>query len=149
MAGRNAINKPKIKMLAQSHARSLSRKRAARSSVQTRSSTSRYASKSLTAPRPTDSKSLALYTGETPLSQSVMTTNTLSKKRAKKIARNQKYLSQKQEDELMMDMDKQMKEKSRLDKVKKALWDLIENFEKNGPTVLPTGEGTTLGVQSF
>ncbi|KAI5950111.1 ALB1 [Candida jiufengensis] len=148
MAGRNAINKPKIKMLAQSHAKSLGRKRAARNSIQTRSSTSRYASRGTTAPRPTDSKAIALFTGETPNPISKMTTNTLSNKRAKKIARNQKYFTKKQEEDIIMDVNNELKQ-TKLDQVKKTLWDLIDRTEKNGPLVVPDSEGTTLGVQSF
>ncbi|KAI5960844.1 ALB1 [Candida pseudojiufengensis] len=148
MAGRNAVNKPKIKMLAQSHAKSLGRKRASRNSIQTRSSTSRYALRGTTAPRPTDSRAIALFTGETPNPVSKMTTNTLSNKRAKKIARNQKYLTQKQEEDIMMKVDNEIKQ-TNLDKVKKTLWDLIERNKTNGPLVLPDAEGTTLGVQSF
>ncbi|KAI3404790.2 ALB1 [Candida oxycetoniae] len=149
MAGRNAINKPKIKMLAQSHAKSLRRKRAARNVIQTRSSTSRYAPKALTAPRPSDSKSIALYTGETPPVTSVMTTNTLSKKKAKKIARNKKYMTQKQEEDITMDTNTDSTKQTNLDKAKKALWELVESFEKNGPFVVAWSEGTTLGTQSL
>ncbi|KAI5958165.1 ALB1 [Candida margitis] len=148
MAGRNAINKPKIKMLAHSHAKSLSRKRSLRNAIQTKSSTSRYAPRGSTAPRPTDSKAVALFTGETPSPNSVMTTNTLSKKRAKKIARNQKYFTKKQEEDVFMNIDNDLKN-SKLEQAKKALWDLIELRAKNGPVVVADAEGTTLGVQSF
>ncbi|CAL1190591.1 unnamed protein product [Candida parapsilosis] len=127
MAGRNAINKPKIKMLAHSHAKSLSRKRSLRNSIQT---------------------NCCPIHGEAPAPSSVMTTNTLSKKRAKKIARNQKYFTKKQEGDILMNIDNDIKN-SKLEQAKKALWELIESREKNGPAVVADGEGTTLGVQSF
>ncbi|EMG47424.1 ALB1 Ribosome biogenesis protein ALB1 [Candida maltosa Xu316] len=154
MAGRNAINKPKIKMHAHSHAKSLGRKRAARRTVATRSSTSRYAAKGTTAPRPTDSKAVALYTGETPGPTSIMTTSTLSNKRAKKIARNQKYFAANKAsaNELpSMEVDNVSPEEkqTKLDQVKKALWSVIENHSKNGYPIVADPEGTTLGIQSF
>lgn len=156
MAGRNAINKPKIKMHAHSHAKSLGRRRAARRTTATRSSTSRYASKGTTAPRPTDSKAVALYTGDIPAPASTMTTTTLSNKRAKKIARNQKYMAANKAatktntesmdvDEILTEEQKQTK----LDQVKKALWSVIENHSKSGFSVVADSEGTTLGIQSF
>ncbi|RCK65671.1 Ribosome biogenesis protein ALB1 [Candida viswanathii] len=158
MAGRNAINKPKIKMHAHSHAKSLGRKRAARRTTATRSSTSRYASKGSTAPRSTDSQAVALYTGELPAPSSTMTTTTLSNKRAKKIARNQKYMaannaaaSGKDSNE-SMDVDANLTEEQRqtkLDQVKKALWSVIETHAKSGYPVVADPEGTTLGIQSF
>lgn len=155
MAGRNAINKPKIKMHAHSHAKSLGRKRAARRTTATRSSTSRYASKGTTAPRPTDSQAVALYTGETPAPSTIMTTTTLSNKRAKKIARNQKYMAANKaakSNTESMDIDHGLTEEqkqTKLDQVKKALWSVIENHSKSGYSVVADPEGTTLGILSF
>lgn len=153
MAGRNAINKPKIKLHVQSHAKSLGRKRAARRTTATRSSTSRYAAKGTTAPRPTDSKAVALYTGNAPQPTSTMTTQTLSNKRAKKIARNQRYLAANKlkENETAMEVDNtsEQEKQTKLDQIKKALWSVIENHQKNGYSVVSDPEGTTLGIQSF
>ncbi|CAI5760134.1 unnamed protein product [Candida verbasci] len=149
MAGRNAINKPKIKMLAQSHAKSLGKKRANRRTIATRSSTSRYAEKHLTAPRPTDSKAVALFTGQTPSPVSIMTTTTLSNKRAKKIARNQKYLQSKLDEDLKMKEEDEEIQPSKLENIKKTLWKVIENYEQFGYQIKPDSEGTTLGIQSF
>jgi len=47
-----------------------------------------------------------------------------------------------------MNIDNDIKN-SKLEQAKKALWELIESREKNGPAVVADGEGTTLGVQSF
>lgn len=161
MAGKNAINKPKIKMAASAHAKALGRKRAARSRANpaTRSSTTRYADKATTAPRPTDSQALALYSGETPAPLNVMTKTTLSKKRAKKIARNQKYFasnvksksSGKGNDDVSMDIETETAEQveTKLEKTKKALWSVIENHAKTGYPQPTDTEGTTLGIQAF
>ncbi|EGW30215.1 ribosome biogenesis protein ALB1 [Spathaspora passalidarum NRRL Y-27907] len=156
MAGKNNINKPKIKLNANSHAKHLGSKRAARarSNASTRSSLGRYADKATTAPRPTDSVALALYTGETPGPVNTMTNVTLSKKRAKKIARNQKYFAaniKTKSDDVTMEIDNETVEEkqSKLDQIKKALWSVIENHSKNGYSVVADAEGTTLGVQSF
>ncbi|CAK9441973.1 uncharacterized protein LODBEIA_P57910 [Lodderomyces beijingensis] len=152
MAGRNAINKPKIKLLANSHSKTLGRRRAAAraNAVQTRSSSSRYADRATTAPRPTDSKAVALFTGETPRPRTKMTTSSLSKKRAKKIARNQRYLTKQQEEDILMQVDSEVNQ-NKFEAAKKALWGLVEEFDANGPRVVPDpeAEGTTLGVQAF
>ena len=85
-----------------------------------------------------------------------MTTTTLSNKRAKKIARNQKYMAANKAatktntesmdvDEILTEEQKQTK----LDQVKKALWSVIENHSKSGFSVVADSEGTTLGIQSF
>lgn len=156
MAGKNAINKPKIKMLAHSHAKALGAKRAARArkNPATRSSTSRYADKATTAPRPSESNALALYTGETPAPTNIMIKNTLSKKRAKKITRNQKYFAnniKNKSDDVSMEIENEVAEEveSKLEQTKKALWSVIENHAKGGYQIPADAEGTTLGIQAF
>ncbi|RLV92813.1 Ribosome biogenesis protein ALB1 [Spathaspora sp. JA1] len=156
MAGKSNINKPKIKLNANSHAKHLGSKRAARAraNASTRSSIGRYADKATTAPRPSDSLSLALYSGETPGPVNTMTNVTLSKKRAKKIARNQKYFAanvKNKNEDVTMEVDNETIEQkqSKLDKVKKALWSVIERHAEHGYPVVADAEGTTLGVQSF
>ncbi|KAK6201651.1 ribosome biogenesis protein ALB1 [Scheffersomyces amazonensis] len=159
MASKNSINKPKNKINSASHAKSLAKKRAARSKIlpNTRSSIGRYADKAVTAVRPTDSKAIALYTGESPAPISKMTKNTLSNKRAKKIARNQKYVDQrkqaenKEEDASMeIETKEQLEERqTNLDKVKTLLWSVIEQNARGEYKSSADGEGTTLGIQAF
>ncbi|CUM65365.1 uncharacterized protein PRCAT00003001001 [Priceomyces carsonii] len=159
MPTRNSVNKPKDKIISNRHAASIGKKRAARSSKArvTASSTSRYDTN--TVPRPTESKALALYAGKSGDSK-LITNNTLSNKRAKKIARNQKYVDKRNEklniditskEEAMMedDTEESLPESSTLKKVKDALWTVIEDNEKNGLEIKTDGEGTTLGIQAF
>lgn len=149
MASKNSINKPKIRIQAHRHSKTLVRKRQALAKrlAPSRSSTGRYAEKNTTAPRPTDSRALALYVGEVPTNAGVITNNTLSNKRAKKIARNQRYVVQRNAKN--GDKEIEMKEvpQSKLDKVKEALWKVVEN--QASLKVIAQGEGTTLGIQAF
>ena len=149
MASKNSINKPKIRIQAHKHSKTLVRKRLALAKrlAPSRSSTGRYAEKNTTAPRPTDSRALALYVGEVPTNAGVITNNTLSNKRAKKIARNQRYVVQRNAKN--GDKEIEMKEvpQSKLDKVKEALWKVVEN--QASLKVIAQGEGTTLGIQAF
>ncbi|KAK6455896.1 ribosome biogenesis protein ALB1 [Scheffersomyces xylosifermentans] len=158
MASKNSINKPKIKISAHSHAKTLGKKRAARArkNPSSRSATERYSEKAGVAPRPTDSKAIALYTGEAPKPTGVVTNTTLSNKRAKKLARNQKYIDQrnsktKTQEDAEMDIDEETAEEkqTRVEKVKAALWSVVENQTKGLYKVAVDGEGTTLGVQAF
>lgn len=131
---------------------SLGKRRAARSKsvVATRSSTSRYNTETKTAPRPTDSKAIALYTGSSP-DTAVVTNRTLSKKRAKKIARNQKYVQQRNGTAPDMDMDNGVATETQIQRVKDSLWELIRAKKADSSAGLApaVGEGTTLGVQAF
>ncbi|CCE61791.1 hypothetical protein TPHA_0B01190 [Tetrapisispora phaffii CBS 4417] len=97
---------------------------------------------------------------------SATTTKTLSKKRAKKIARNLKYVQQrkllvdvqaKHENDMAIDADSVAKverqkgngkEKTVLARMKDALWNVLEDSSSQ-PLVLATGQGTTLGGPSF
>lgn len=107
---------------------------------------------------------MALYTGA-PREQSgtTVTTSILSKKRAKKIERNARYIAQRKAQleasraaESGMEMDvqtiakreKEVKPETNLDKVKKVLYRAIEEAAKE-KSLGVAGEGTTLGVQAF
>ncbi|ODV81281.1 ribosome biogenesis protein ALB1 [Suhomyces tanzawaensis NRRL Y-17324] len=148
MASRNSVNKPKNKLHASAHAKVLGKRRAARNRKNTasRSTVGRYSDADSAAARPTDSKAIALYTGGGPKVTSVMTNTTLSNKRAKKLARNQKYIDQRNNKVKEVEMDVEEK-KSQLEKVKAALWTVVENSANL--MMSPAGEGTTLGVQAF
>lgn len=156
MPSRNLVNKPKNKIHRAHHSKQLSKKRAARASLilPTRSSKGRYDTNTL--PRPTDSKAVALYNGSMPLPSLGVTTNTLSAKRARKIERNNRYIAKRNQTNLGMDVDmegtkrvKDVKEPSQLDKVKEALWAVVEDTDSVGMKMQVTGEGTTIGVQAF
>ncbi|ABN68729.1 predicted protein [Scheffersomyces stipitis CBS 6054] len=157
MASKNSINKPKIKINAHSHAKTLGRKRAARArkNPSTKSSTSRYAEVSGTATKPSDSTAIALYTGEAPKPTGVVTNTTLSNKRAKKLARNQKYIDQRKneglgkEHEMDVEVETEEQRQSRLEQIKKALWSVVQNQSEGLYKVAVDAEGTTLGVQAF
>ncbi|KAG7193368.1 ribosome biogenesis protein alb1 [Scheffersomyces spartinae] len=164
MAHKNSINKPKIKIQSQKHASAIGKKRAARSRnvPATKSSTSRNSSG--VAPTPTESKAVALFTGSIKPT-GLITNNTLSNKRAKKLTRNAKYIAQrkekleidlmaKQEGAMDLDEEKQTtktnesrKAPSQLDKVKEVLWSAVADNANYKIDV--EGEGTTLGVQAF
>ncbi|CAH2350327.1 ribosome biogenesis protein Alb1p [[Candida] railenensis] len=164
MPSRNSINRPKDKLIRNGHASAIGKKRHARSrlSAATRSSTSRYNTETSTAPRPSESTSLALYTGaEASQPTGVITNNTLSKKRTKKIERNQKYIERRNQQlnidiaakkESSMDIDQEtiakVKEASKLEKIKQALWSVVADGVSEGLS-LGDGNGTTLGVQAF
>ncbi|EGV63845.1 ribosome biogenesis protein alb1 [Yamadazyma tenuis] len=160
MPSRNSINKPKDKMLRNSHASSIGKKRASRTRESTRSATSRYNEDAL--PRPSDSRSIAVYTGNVS-NPTHLTTNTLSNKKAKKLARNQKYV----EKRLQKDLDDQMqtdepkpinsliklktkvKGENSTEKIRKALWGVVNGNDLSMFKVSPQANGTTVGVQSF
>lgn len=87
----------------------------------------------------------------------------MSKKRLKKIERNQKYVEQRKQllrtanGEVDIDMDseaaqkakKPVKEPTQLDQVKGALWAAVEDTSASGLGLQLSGQGTTLGVQAF
>lgn len=152
MPSRNSINKPSKKIQSKSHAVSLGKRRAARAgtTVATKSSTSRYNTKSKTAPKPTESKALALYTGQA-LDTAAVTSKSLSKKRAKKIARNQRYVQQRNGTAPDMEMDTEAQRETQIQRVKDSLWELVraKKADKSTGLAVAVGEGTTLGVQAF
>lgn len=167
MPSRNSINKPKDHIHRANHAHSIGKKRAARArkAIPTKSSTSRYSLEGV-APKPTESKAIALYTGSAGEPNTLLSNNTLSNKRAKKLARNQKYIDQrnqklnidvtaKQEEGMELDPEfvekksKHEKEQTKLDKIKQALWAVVEDKSSNLLKVNTESEGTTLGVQAF
>lgn len=160
----NSINKNKGKIYRQQHGAAISKKRTARakSAVPTRSSLGRYNTE--TAPRPTDSHAVALYTGSAPSKGSGVTTRTLSKKRARKIERNSRYVAKRNEQLSIdlaaqnegMDVDmeaetkrvRNKKPQTHLEKVKEALWAAVD--DASGEFVVDVlGEGTTIGIQAF
>lgn len=163
MPSRNLVNKPKNKIHRAHHAQQLGKKRAARAAsiLPTRSSHGRFNTE--TVPRPSDSKAVALYNGSMPLPSGGVTTNTLSNKRARKIERNSRYIAKRNEQlnidleakrEMDIDMDgvkknKHEKEPTQLDKVKQALWAVVEDTDAVGMNLNVSGEGTTIGVQAF
>lgn len=166
MPSKNSINRPKDKLIRNGHASAIGKKRSARSrlSVATRSSTSRYNTDEKTATRPSESKSLALYSGTSAKPSGVITNNTLSKKRSKKIARNQKYterrneklsidVAAKQEEAMEIDgeaaKEKATKGPSKLEQIKQALWAVVADGVSEGMSISGDGNGTTLGVQAF
>lgn len=146
--GVGSINKPRKKIVARAHANSIGKKRAARVKLTNKkSSVGRY---SKTAdPSPTDAKGLALYTGPS-TATTEMITQTLSNKKARKLARNQKYIDARNNKPKVeeMEVDQEVKQ-TNLEKVKKALWSVVENYNNGGLRVQPDVEGTTLGVQAF
>lgn len=165
MASKNSINKPKGKLHRAAHANRLGQKRAARAKLAapTRSSHGRYNVD--TVPRPTDSKALALYSGTGPSACTrAVTTNILSKKRARKIERNARYIAKRK---LQLDADlaaqegmdvdretigkrqKEVKPETKLEKVKKALWTAVADASAERLALEVSGEGTTLGIQAF
>ncbi|KAJ8140218.1 hypothetical protein OXX80_012073 [Metschnikowia pulcherrima] len=159
MPSKNNPNKPSSKLSRKHSAGGVVKKRTPKTVVPTRSSAGRYNKN--TAPRPTDPKALAVYTG--PVSDgSGVTTQTISKKRAKKLERNSRYVAKRNEQldvDLAaqnegMDIDMEKREKKQkpqtnLDKVKQALWTAVEDHNSGNVAVQTTGEGTTLGVQAF
>ncbi|SGZ53238.1 CIC11C00000003647 [Sungouiella intermedia] len=164
MPSRNSINKPKGKIHRAQHGAAISKKRAARSkaALPTRSSAGRYNTE--TAPRPTDSHALALYSGSGPSLGSGVTTKSLSKKRAKKIERNSRYVAKRneqlsidlaaKEEGMDVDMDgeskrvRNKKPQTQLEKVKEALWAAVDDVS-GAFEVDVLGEGTTIGIQAF
>jgi len=147
--GVGSINKPRKKLVARAHANSIGKRRAARSRVSnTKSATGRY---SKTAdPKPTESKAIALYTGSSSAATTDVVTNTLSNKRAKKLARNQKYIDARNNKvvDQEMEVDEAIKQ-SNMENVKKSLWSVVEAYKNGGLTPQPDQDGTTLGIQAF
>lgn len=131
----------------------MGQRRAARAKSTTRSSTSRYNEES--APKPTESHEIALYNGKVPATTQ-LTTKTLSNKRAKKLARNQKYIEKRLHGDLDMQVDgenklvktkSKTKEATQTEIIRNALWEAVNNKTLLKTPVSETG--TTVGVQSF
>lgn len=96
-----------------------------------------------------------------------VTTNKLTGKRARKIERNSRYIAKRNEQlnidlqakqEMDVDMadgetvgkkNKHEKEPTQLEKVKTALWAVVEDTDAVGMKLNVSGEGTTIGVQAF
>lgn len=165
MASKNSINKPKCKNKRVAHSQLLGRKRAerAKTAIPTRSSHGRHNKQ--TAARPTDSKAVALYAGvPSTIAGAAVTTSVLSKKRARKIERNARYVAKRNlqlevESAAQNGMDvevasagkrvKEVKPETKLDKVKKALWTAVEVAASERLAIDVSGEGTTIGIQAF
>lgn len=167
MASKNSINKPKATMRKKAHAALLARKRLARAKLAepTRSSHGRYNLK--TAPRPSESKAVALYAGgSSTIPGKVITTSVLSKKRARKIERNARYIAKRNlqldadlasqggmdvdvDVEIIGKVQKCVKPGTKLEKVKKALWAAVEHSASEKLALPVTSEGTTIGIQAF
>lgn len=141
--GVGSINKPRKTIAARAHANSIGKKRAARAHLTNKqSSAGRYSTSA--DPLPTSTKSLALFTGP-PSTSTEMITKTLSNKKARKLARNQKYINGRSASpKVEMDVDPVVVE-TNLEKVKKALWSVVEEFNNGGLRVEIDSEGTTLG----
>lgn len=137
MAGGNAINKAKYKNKAFRHAKALGQRRAAKVR-DLKLSLGRLAAK--TAPVPTDAMTLAVFEPEVGAPNTVEAKRVLSKKKARKLARNDRYLAQAAGKDIEME-EKEIKI-GELERVKKTLWSLVELWK---PTA-PTGQGTTLGA---
>lgn len=163
MPSKNNVNKPQGKIQRSSHASKISKRRSLRAKpAPTRSSAGRYNTE--TAPRPTDPKGLALYTGPAVQGSGVIT-QTLSKKKAKKLERNSRYNAQRaallnvdlaaKDQDMEVDApvldrrERKTKAPTTLEKVKQALWTAVDDFKAGGLEVETAGEGTTLGVQAF
>lgn len=161
MPSKNSINRPKQTVNLNRKVHSQARKRDARE----RAGLLQPArSSELSKSGHVKSIPLDLYKGEQ-LTTGPVTTKTLSKKRAKKIERNLKYIEQrkllvdvqaKAEDEMEVDdagagvLTKKQKPvtKTVLAKVKEALWNAIEDASSQGLN-LDNGNGTTLGGPFF
>ncbi|CDK27794.1 unnamed protein product [Kuraishia capsulata CBS 1993] len=150
MPSRNSVNRPKDGILRRKKAVGLARKRAAKRSS---APTGRFrgpASLVGTA----KSSAVALYTG---VSQptGLLTTQTLSNKRRKKLERNQIYVDRRKgaadkpkEDDTTMDVDEMVQKKEQQAKsIREALWSVIEQG-RSVPVINGT-EGTTLGGPSY
>lgn len=161
MANKNTINKPSRKINKAHHAGVIGKKRSLRAkrAAPTRSNSGRYNTD--TAPRPTDSRAVALYNGGFAKKGGV-TTNTLSKKRAQKIERNKRYVAKRNEllnidlqakqEEMEVDTEprkRNQKEKTQLQKIKLALWAVVEDSTGSAMGLNVLGEGTTIGIQAF
>lgn len=160
----HSVNRPKDKQIRSKHAYSLGRKRAARSSLPAQTIKIDGVSDSNTKPGNLKSPALALYSGNAS-STTAVTRQKLSKKRAKKIARNQKY-SEKNKQERESDVTKpredvmdieddsvsteqQKRNESRLQRIKAIFWTALRAKANESQEESIQGEGTTLGVAAF
>ncbi|QLQ78556.1 hypothetical protein HG537_0A08030 [Torulaspora globosa] len=157
MPSKNSINRPKLTPNLNRKNQSLARKRDQRERAgllqPARSSENSKSGQVKSVP-------LELYFQGKTGQDGVLTTKTLSKKRAKKIERNLKYAEQRKllaelqdkvENEDGMEVDvpagktqKREEKKSSLTKMKDALWKVLDDSSSEG-FVLTKGQGTTLG----
>ncbi|AET39987.1 Alb1p Ecym_5218 [Eremothecium cymbalariae DBVPG len=157
MPSKNSINRPKQKINLQHKVRSNAAKRLAREKAgllaPPRSSTASKSGQARSIP-------WELYKGES-VERGPMTTKTLSKKRAKKIERNLRYVEQRKllidiqaAKESGMEIDDssvkvaKVQKKGAIEKVKECMWSVLEDTTTQGFT-LHTGTGTTLGGPYF
>ncbi|SCW03233.1 LAFE_0G05930g1_1 [Lachancea fermentati] len=158
MPSKNSINRPKQKINLNRKVHSLSKKRTERERAGLlKPARSHETSKS----GQIKSVAIDLYKGELP-STGPITNKTLSKKRAKKIERNLKYIEQRK---LLVDVQKKYEDgmevdstaaltkskapkKTQIAKVKDALFQALEDTTSTG-LVLENGSGTTLGGPFF
>ncbi|KAH3900977.1 related to Ribosome biogenesis protein ALB1 [Saccharomycodes ludwigii] len=166
MPSKNSINRPKDTVNKARKARSLGQKRQQREKngllKPSRSSENSKSGQIKSIP-------IDLYKGDNNILESNargITTKTLSKKRAKKIERNLKYI---QQNKLLIDAQekaeangmeleikpstltknvKTIKEDSQLTKIKNDMWSVIEDAKSTG-LILEGGNGTTLGGAYF
>lgn len=160
----HSVNRPKDKQIRSKNAYSLGRKRAARSALPTQTIKLDGVSNSSTKPENSKSPALALYSGNAS-STTAVTRQKLSKKRAKKIARNQKYLeknnqeqgndTRKSADDTMdieddnVSSEQQKRNESRLNRIKDIFWTALKAKADESQQEYIQGEGTTLGVAAF
>lgn len=138
MPSKNSINKPNDSIIRNRKGIAAGRKRSSRPSAP-----ERYSARA--APKST---ALALYNG-TAKSEGVLTTQTLSKKRQRKIERNKRYAEKRRNpdveamkiDDEPQESDKQT-EGQKVQRVREALWTVASNFSGAKASF---GEGTTLG----
>ncbi|GMG33536.1 unnamed protein product [Ambrosiozyma monospora] len=158
MPSKNSVNKPKDNLNRQRKSKSLGRKKVLRGSITKTRSVSTEPTAAST------SSAVALYTGAVQPTGPV-TSNTLSKKRAKKIERNKKYakarkfnsdqllvdLQAKEEMDIDDDNEEEVKEVKKQSEtfVREALWTVIEDAAAGSFQIDVSGEGTTLGGPVF
>ncbi|BAP72768.1 ribosome biogenesis protein ALB1 [Kluyveromyces marxianus] len=160
MPSKNSINRPKQKVNLN---RKIHQRAAKRDAMERKGLLAPARSSELSKSGQLKSVPLDLYKGER-LSQGPTTTHTLSKKRAKKIERNLKYVEQRK---LLLDLQSQSEQnggmqidavsstkkekvakKGQLEKMREAISGVLEDIQSQGLT-LHTEAGTTLGGQYF
>lgn len=142
MPSKNSINKPKDNLIRQRKSHLASKKRVSRGRQQF---TSIKASTGITELIP------ITHAG------GVIANTIMSKKKAKKLERNSKYIEmrnksnkKKNSEDVEMSVEDEKINKSKQGEVRSALWELVENVRANGIQLLsPTGEGTSIGKPEF
>ncbi|AGO14258.1 AaceriAFL209Wp [[Ashbya] aceris (nom. inval.)] len=159
MPSKNSINRPKQKLNLQHRVQKNAAKRSARERAgllaPPRSSEQSQSGRAKSIP-------LDLFRGER-VDQGPITTKTLSKKRAKKIERNLRYVEQRKllvdvqaarESGMEIDVETAGSGKTKaqqtgpLQKVKESIWSALEDVAAQD-MIVQTGAGTTLGGQFF